>query len=81
VVAERMKRMILRVEGYKRTQIDMIGLLRTLQLELFSIMLPDTRRLRVGVANGKTTAIYTAKLEGVKCIELMMLDHDESPAN
>lgn len=44
-------------------------------------MLLDTKILRVGVDIGKTTAVFTAKLGGIKCIELMMLDDDESPAN
>lgn len=44
-------------------------------------MLLDTKRLRVGVAIGKTTAVFTAKLGGIECIELMMLDDDESLAN
>lgn len=44
-------------------------------------MVFDTKRLRVGVAIGKRATIHTAKLEGIECIELMMLDDNESPAN
>lgn len=82
MVAEQMKRTILRVQGYKRTQINMMGWLGTLELELSNIMLSETKRLRVGVAIEKEkTAVFTAKLGGIECIELMMLDDDESLAN